>query len=222
MIHSLFFKKETNEDPKTSAVFENLILLPDAMFWYVLRQSCFDSESMPSDCGSLQEYKFWPRWNPTGTMNTNYVEPDVFFKFVEFDVIIEAKYGDFGGQKEGQWRDEIKAYHNEYGNNKELVFIAVGGFQTKHRVELMVDGLKVNVYKCSWQSLLDSIEALRKSLCNTSSTIESAQVRLLDNLLLYYETQKMNAVKWRLPKIYSINANSINNFKQSFLWINQN
>ena len=222
MIHSLFFKKETNEDPKTSAVFENLILLPDTMFWSVLKQSCFDSESMPSNCGSLQEYKFWPHWDPKGTMNTNYVEPDVFFKFDEFDVIIEAKYGDFGGQKERQWRDEILAYHNEYSNNKKLVFIAVGGFQTKHRVELMVNGVKVNVYKCSWQSILDSIEELRKSFCNTSSTIESAQVRILDNLSLYYETQKMKTVKWELPKKYSINTISIINLKQSFSWTNQN
>lgn len=221
MIHSLFFKKETNEDPKTSAIFENLMLLPDTMFWNVLKQSCFYSEIMPSNCGSLQEYKFWPRWDPTGTMNTNYVEPDVLFKFDEFDVIIEAKYGDFGGQKEGQWRDEIKAYHNEYGNSRVLVFIAVGGFQSKHRVELIVDGVKVNIYKCSWQSLLDSIGVLKKKLNNTSSEIESAHVRLLDNLLLYYKTQKMDVVKWELAKKYPINVNSINKIKKSFLWIKQ-
>jgi len=222
MIHSLFFKKETNEDPKTSTVFENLILLPDMLFWSVLKQSCFDSGSMPLNCGALIKYEFWPHWNSHGTNNSYYVEPDVFFRFDKFDVIIEAKYGDYGGQNEEQWRKEIIAYHNTYGDSQALIFIAVGGFQAKNKDEIIVDSVKVNIYKCSWQSILDSIEDLRKKLCNTSSTIESAQVRLLDNLLLYYETQKMNAVKWYLPNKYSINENSINNLKQSFLWINQN
>ena len=43
MLQSTYHHKETNEDPKTSAVFENQMLLPDNVFWHLLRQSCFSN-----------------------------------------------------------------------------------------------------------------------------------------------------------------------------------
>lgn len=94
MLHSTYHHKETNEDPKTSAVFENLMLLPDNVFWHLMRQSCFSNTDMPITSGRLLSYDFWPHWDRTGTDNTNYVEPDLFIRFEEFDVIIEAKYGE--------------------------------------------------------------------------------------------------------------------------------
>ena len=62
MLHSTYHHKETNEDPKTSAVFENLMLLPDNVFWHLLRQSCFSNDTMPIHSGQLLSYDFWPHW----------------------------------------------------------------------------------------------------------------------------------------------------------------
>jgi LPXTG-motif cell wall-anchored protein len=49
---------------------------------------------LPFNSGRLLSFDFWPHWDKTGTDNTNYVEPDLFIKFDEFDVIIEAKVKD--------------------------------------------------------------------------------------------------------------------------------
>ena len=81
MLHSTYSHKETNEDPKTSAIFENLMLLPDNVFWHLLRLSCFSNDMMPVNSGTLLSYDFWPHWDRTGTDNTNYVEPDLFLEF---------------------------------------------------------------------------------------------------------------------------------------------
>ena len=46
MLHSTYAHKYTYEDPKTSSVFENLMLLPDNVFWHILKSSCFYNERM--------------------------------------------------------------------------------------------------------------------------------------------------------------------------------
>lgn len=47
MIHSTYYNKDTNEDPKTSSVFETMLMLPDELFWGVLRAACFDNGNLP-------------------------------------------------------------------------------------------------------------------------------------------------------------------------------
>ena len=103
MLHNTYAHKYTYEDPKTSSVFENLMLLPDNVFWHILKSSCFYNERMLVNSGKLLSYEFWSHWDNTGTDNNTYVEPDLFIRFEEFDVIIEAKYGDYGGQYLKQW-----------------------------------------------------------------------------------------------------------------------
>ena len=74
MLHSTYFHKETYEDPKTSAIFENLLLLPDNVFWHILRQSCYSHEDLPTNPGKLLSFDFWPHWDSKGTNNSKYVE----------------------------------------------------------------------------------------------------------------------------------------------------
>lgn len=118
MIHSTYHKKNTCEDPKTSAIFETLLMLPDDLFWDLLRGDCFENENLPPVAGPIEDYKFWPHWSPINTTNTDYVEPDVFIRFQYLDIIIEAKYSERVGQYCEQWRNEIISYHNEYGSNR--------------------------------------------------------------------------------------------------------
>ena len=106
MLHSKYAHKNSYEDPKTSAVFENLMLLPDNVFWHILKSSCFNNAKMQINSGRLVSYDFWPHWDNTGTDNQSYVEPDLFISFEELDVIIEAKYGDYDGQGSSQWKRE--------------------------------------------------------------------------------------------------------------------
>lgn len=198
MLHSKYYKKETNEDPKTSAVFENLMLLPDNVFWHIFRNSCFDAQNLPLQSGKLISYDFWPHWDRTGTDHANYVEPDLFLEFEAFNVIIEAKYDDSNGQYEHQWRQEIKAYGNEYGTEKPFLFIAVGGNNSLRTEKVTVEGRQVPVYKCSWLSLLTSVDKYAKELDNTAlpGYDASATRRLLDNIALAFNIHGVYNIKW--------------------------
>lgn len=47
MLYSSDHHNDTYEDPKTSSVFETMLMFPDELFWRVLRTACFDNENMP-------------------------------------------------------------------------------------------------------------------------------------------------------------------------------
>lgn len=223
MLHSTYYHKETNEDPKTSSVFENLMLLPDNVFWYVLKQSCFNNNTLPINSGRLLSYAFWPHWDGKGTGNTNYVEPDLFLEFEEFDVIIEAKYGDTGGQGEGQWRDEIIAYHNEFGEEKPFVFIAVGGNMNVLEESIKVRKDLVNIHKCNWLSILMAVNKYEKELDNISAPDMnySSTKRLLDNIILAFNINGVYNIDWfntMARKTPIINTSSIENLQALYKW----
>lgn len=203
MLHSAYYHKNTNEDPKTSAIFENLILLPDNILWYIIRQSCFSNTTMPIHSGKLISYDFWPHWNRAGTENANFVEPDLFLEFELFDVIIEAKYGDRVGQNKPQWQKEIKAYQNEYydkerESQKQSVFIAVGGNQSIEMETISVGGIKTNIYKCNWLSILIEVYKYQKEieLLAIPDMNISATRRLLDNIILAFNINGVYYIEW--------------------------
>ena len=223
MLHSTYHHKDTYEDPKTSAVFENLLLLPDNVFWYLLRQSCFSNDSMPINCGRLLSFNFWPHWDRTGTDNANYVEPDLFIRFDLFDVIIEAKYGDVGGQNPRQWQQEISAYHNEYGDDKPYLFIAVGGNQTIVAETILVRGCEVHIYKCNWLSILMSVNKYHRELESLSvpDMSISATKRLLENISLAFNINGVYNIGWfntMARPVPVLSASSIRDLNNSFNW----
>ena len=81
---------------------------------------------------------FWDKWDATNTTNTNYVEPDVFMRFENIDIILEAKRYDNNQQNPDQMKNELIAYCNEFfSEQKELIFIQVGGiFSTENEEDL--------------------------------------------------------------------------------------
>ena len=201
MLHSKHAHKETYEDPKTSSVFENLMLLPDNVFWHILRTSCFYNAGMNETSGNLVSYVFWPRWSANGNdiENMNIVEPDLFIRFDEFDVIIEAKYNELGGQYQKQWEQELKAYDNEYGEEgKKVIFIAVGGNVTKDKERITVRNKIFTIYKCSWLSLLIKVNNYKKELEDISvpDVNLSATLRLLDNIILAFNINGVYNIDW--------------------------
>ena len=223
MLHSTYYHKDTYEDPKTSAVFENLMLLPDNVFWHILKQSCFSSSSLPNNAGQLLSVEFWPHWDSTGTRNRYYVEPDVFVRFEELDVIIEAKYGDVKGQGEDQWEDEIIAYHNEYGNETPFAFIAIGGNMSATEETKKVKEESVIIHKCNWLSILILITKYKTELEKISvpDMANSATMRLLDNIILAFNINGVYNIDWfntMAQKHTIINPSSIDNLQSFYKW----
>lgn len=223
MLYSTYHHKETNEDQKTSAVFENLMLLPDNVFWHILKQACFSNEVMPAHSGRLLSCAFWPHWDRKGTDNTNYVEPDLFLEFELFDVIVEAKYGDYCGQYMHQWQQEIISYRNEYGDEKPFVFIAIGGNQSITAETITVKREKVKIFKCNWLSILMEVNKYQKEI--GSVTIPdmniSATLRLLDNIILAFNINGVYNIDWfnsmaRTEPV--ISGTSIDNMSKLFNW----
>ena len=199
MLHSKYAHKNSYEDPKTSAVFENLMLLPDNVFWHILKSSCFNNAKMQINSGRLVSYYFWPHWDNTGTDNQSYVEPDLFISFKELDVIIEAKYGDYDGQGSSQWKRELTAYNNEYGKEgKPVVFIAVGGNMSMNIEEIKVRGKMHFIFKCNWLSLLIATNRYRAELKKISipDMSISATLRLLDNIILAFNINGVYNIDW--------------------------
>lgn len=225
MLHSTYAHKYTYEDPKTSSVFENLMLLPDNVFWHILKSSCFYNERMLTNSGRLLSYGFWAHWahrDNTGTGNNTYVEPDLFIRFEEFDVIIEAKYGDYGGQYIKQWTQELTAYDNEYGKEKKpVIFIAVGGNMSMDIEEIKVRSRKHLIFKCNWLSLLIATNKYRSELKRISvpDMNTSATLRLLDNIILAFNINGVYNIDWfntMATEKNIINSSSIDNLKKYF------
>lgn len=197
MLYSKYHKKKTYEDQKTSSVFETMLMLPDELFWSLLRCACFNNDNLPIFAGQIVDYEFWPHWDPTGTTNSTLVEPDIFIRFQSLDLIIEAKYSDSKGQYSEQWENEVIAYKNEYGNDKPVYFMAVGGNAEKaSEIVPLVKDVVAN--KCTWLSLLIQVTKLRDEYdaltmsCNSQSTL----IRLLNLIELAFNIHEVYNIHW--------------------------
>ena len=157
---------EPSEDSKTSSVFGLLQYLPAQTMWSLLRQGCGNNSSLiKKNPGELKDIKFWPRWSANGDeiLNSRYVEPDVFFEFENFNLIVEAKKDDNFGQYEQQWKNEVSSYLNEYPDTeKDLVFIAFGGNKTLAPSILYVKEKEYIMFSASWINLLNAINKYKK------------------------------------------------------------
>ena len=189
MIYSTQHHKNTNEDPKTSVVFENLMLLPDNVFWGILKAAASNKGILPDDAGLMSDdFYFWPKWNPNAkydTGNSSFVEPDVFFRFDHIDVIVEAKYSDSGGQYRGEWEREFKAYLNEFEDDKkDVVLLAVGGNPTFEREpEIKVGKRSCPIVKYSWVSLLKAVlDYEKQELSSIEDEKQSSMKRIIRNV----------------------------------------
>ena len=138
------------EDVKTSSIIGNLLHLPTNIFWHILRNASDKTDANGNKLPVLSEdediidYEFWPYC----TLQDK-VEPDVFIRFANFDLIVELKVHDYNQQKSWQWNREFSAYYKRYPNeNKPVYLIAISG-KTNETMN--------NVFQCSWQSLLETV-----------------------------------------------------------------
>lgn len=184
----------TCEDSLTSGVLDLLKYLPINLFWEVLRKSMYE-DKLPKLCGELLSIEFWPKWDANETTNDRLVEPDVFIRFEDFDVLIEAKRYNRNGQTKTQFENETKAYYNEYGNdNKSLYFIKLGGLNTFANE----DSGKENIFICKtdWTKLLNEIIDLKKELEQGNQFLTNHYVRLLNDCIQAFSLHNFYYMQW--------------------------
>jgi hypothetical protein len=142
------------EDKQTATIFSNLLHLPDKTFWDIIRKACFNN-NLPENIGTIEDYEFWPHWKPApeDTVHSNYVEPDIFIRFTQFDIIFEAKKLDRNQQETNQWINEYTAYLHRFGNTKRVILIAIGGLFSGNLSAEKYNNLLIQ--KCRWRSILD-------------------------------------------------------------------
>lgn len=188
-------KLETKEDSLTSLTFDGLKHLPDDLFWSVLNSSLIVG-NLPN-ITFIEEISFWQHWNPDGTDNKNYIEPDVFLRTENFDVIIEAKRWDKNQQSESQMEDQIKAYNNEFGEeNKKLYYIQLGGLYDKKPAKSVNESVDVTVCKTNWTQFLKSIVKHHLNLESQNSQFLNPQKRILEDIIKGFELHQFYTMKW--------------------------
>jgi hypothetical protein len=145
---------EKQEDKQTALIFSTLLHLPDDECWNIIRDSCYDNE-LPENPGKIEFYEFWPHWPPDKN-HQRYVEPDLFIRYENFDLIIEAKRYDDNQQYHEQWKSEYISYRKKYGKDKKNVaLIAVGGIYALN-ISSEKPG-KIIIQKCRWRGLLNTL-----------------------------------------------------------------
>lgn len=188
------------EDSLTSGVFDLMKYLPNELLQKVLRNSLFHNK-VPNDLGNLEQVSFWDKWDASNTSNTNYVEPDVFMRFENVDIILEAKRYDFNQQYKDQMVNELVSYCNEYySDNKQLIFIEVGGLNSledEDDYQLQnFNNKKVKICKTTWSKLLDTYVYMRNEISSRENTNESHIIRLLDDIIYAFELHQFYKLKW--------------------------
>ena len=177
MINFLKYKSnwglELKEDSMTSIIIEHLLMLQNEIFQIILQDA---ANIKRENWGKILEVIFWPHWNPSGTSNSNYIEPDVFISFEKLDLIIEAKAGIHNKQYMEQWENEIISYTNEFGNKKERILLAIDG-NLNHFSEELSDQTKI--YKTSWHKIYNSFSKYKNLIPNYKANIIDMAFKLI-------------------------------------------
>jgi len=176
---------KVSEDSLTSSVFSLLFYLPTEILWSIILQACNCSQ-LPSSCGKLIEYDFWPHWDCSNTENTNYIEPDLFIDFENFHLVVEAKRYDFVPQQNrSQWKAEITAYHNQYPipERKPLFFIALGGLAYGDETHDSIESIPI--ISCRWKNIFSAIKKQLVELTYDQSN-HSGVINILRDLTLVF------------------------------------
>jgi hypothetical protein len=198
------------EDSLTSSVFDTLFLLPDDILWKIIRNSCFDNSNLPIYPGCIIDYEFWPHWNNKNTHNSKYVEPDLFIRFEEIDVIIEAKREN-NIQSCDQWNNEITAYINEFGMTKKAVLIAIDGILEEKSEKLEKgNNFIVYIFKTKWINFYEIAIKLLNSLKISQYINVGHYKRLLNTILDYLEYYGFSPHYWLIDLFeYEYHINEI-------------
>ena len=204
---SFFHRRKGNlancEDSLTAVVFDTLKYLPVEMFWSILKRSMY-YDKLPIASGELLSITFWDKWktsdklNIRNTTNSNFVEPDVFLRFNQFDLIIETKRKNENQQCKIQMENQIQAYYNEYSDeNKVLYFVQLGGLHNRNdELDYILGDKKVVICKTNWTKLLEQIVFDNNKIKNSGLTILSAYSRILEDSISGFALHQYYKKRW--------------------------
>lgn len=209
-------KLEHCEDSFTASVFDLLKYLPTDLFWGILKDSLL-LDNLPVHCGEILEMEYWAKWSAKNTSNQNFIEPDLFIRFKEFDLVIEAKRYDYNQQSDHQLENELKSYFNVYAEDNKKVFIMqLGGLHldcTKESHEIL--GVKIFQSKTTWSKLLDSIDSKKKRIEKQMLPYQKPMLFIFEDLMSAFAIHGFHKKKWlaKMPPII-INKIDFKNFKK--------
>ncbi|WP_276482695.1 hypothetical protein [Paraflavitalea pollutisoli] len=174
----------SSEDFITSNFFERLFYLPESMIWEILDRSLLD-RSTPLPRPEILQYEFWPGW----TLD-NRVEPDLFIRCNNLDIIVEAKArDDNNAQSPAQWEREVKAYQLAYGSDVcHVILLAIGGNDPLNNKNETIDieGRSVTVFKIRWRALLQTLKAVKEVRDTLHQPVELPMVgNILTDMIEY-------------------------------------
>jgi hypothetical protein len=179
------------EDNLTATLFDNLKHLPSEIIWEILKKA-LKEKKFPETSGNLISITFWDKWDPTDTGNKDYVEPDVFLRFEELDLVVEAKYYDKDQQTDQQIINEIIAYYNEYEEDKKkLYFLQLGGLKNEDDyIKKLSDKYTHQMCKTNWTLVLEQVVKKKDSLSNQS------HVYILNDIIHGFALHQYYCKKW--------------------------
>lgn len=220
-----------SEDSLTSMVFDQLKYLPSELFWNILKRAVY-YDKLPRYSGELLEIFFWQKWNVRDSalnQNVRFVEPDVFLRYEEFDLVVEAKRHDEKQQSDMQHKEQMSAYfYNYFEDNKQLYYLQMGGLRDKSDVSdylpppLIIDGdrevlKKVVILKTDWSELLNSIITEESILKSVSYSDFNSYRRILIDLIKGFELFQFYSPKWL--KDLKERRNITETFKDKFRYV---
>ena len=195
MLQAVIHNKSTVdicEDTLTSSVIGVMQFLPDDLFWSLLAESCGTLSQLPKTAGRIIKITFWPKFFDN-TFNSKYVEPDVWIEAEDYNIIIEAKKTDCGGQYEEQWKKEITAIKKKVNNNKAIIFISLGGNTSLTDCKCTMWEEEHCIYTASWFNLLHAVNKLYRF---HSGELPRNQLRTLSAIIAAFSKHSFYDVEW--------------------------
>lgn len=185
-----------SEDSLTSTILGTLLYLPRELFWKILINSCYDQEILHAS--TIQLIEFWPRWTIDATAD-GWVEPDIFIRTVDFDLIVEAKRYDYDQQRIEQWEREYCGYLNNFKeDNRRVYLLAIGGISNSDTETIKLGEQSIKVIKCRWSSLVNQIKLVRTDISIGKLCIPNSDsvLTILDDLILGFRIHGYFVGEW--------------------------
>ena len=185
------------EDSMTSHVFDLMKYLPVELFWSIMKNSLYQ-DKLPDYSGEIQNILFWEKWNADKTDNSRFVEPDLFLRFKNFDIIIEAKRYDDFQQIEQQHKAQMQSYINVFEKDKkQLFYIQLGGLHNKDNVPNKIfNNHEIIICKSDWSNILTQIVKEKENLENVNLSSLVPCKRILEDLIIGFELHQFYKKSW--------------------------
>lgn len=189
----------TSEDSLTSTIIGGLLHLPVELFWQILNNACL-GHLTTGLASRIISVDFWPHWTAENSENTNFVEPDVFIRTSDFDLIIEAKRFDYSQQSFAQWKNEFQGYINEYEDRpRRIILLAIGGltdYLSEQQIEIA--GAHMSIVKCKWSSILSEVKSSVDRLENAKGVLNNidASIIILNDIIRGFDLHGYVAGTW--------------------------